>query len=251
MPGMPWLLLLLLLVPSHAWAIINIEDLDLTLNEDGQKGRIGVAVKGASGNTDKIGADADGRFILRRGPHLNMLIGSISYGKSNGRKDTNKAFVHGRHRHFLNERWSLEAFAQAQKDEFARLKLRTLFGAGVRKSYQWEKSRLHVGLGSFYEREKLKPGAAAVLSSSIWRGNAYMAWHYAFDERVRLQNTLYYQPAWKDFGDNRLSDAASLRIAINESVDLRISLDVARDSKPPTGVKSTDISYSTGLEFRF
>ena len=245
------LLLLLFLFPTSAFAIINIEDLDLSLNEDGQKGRVGLAVKGASGNTTKIGAEADGRFILRRGPHLNMLIGSISYGKSNGRKDTNKAFVHARHRHMLNATWSLELFSQAQKDEFARLKLRALLGGGGRYSFKRDGTTIHFGLGSFYEHEKLKPGAAAVLSSNIWRANAYMAWHYAINDRVRLQNTVYYQPAWKDFGDNRISDAAALRIAINESIDLRLAIDVAHDSRPPIGVKPTDISYTTGLEFRF
>lgn len=245
------LLLLLFLFPGSAFAIINIEDLDLSLNEDGQKGRLGIAVKGASGNTDKIGAEADGRFILRQGSHLNMVIGSISYGKSRGQRDTNKSFLHLRHRYSLVEGWSIEAFSQAQQDEFARLRLRALLGAGVRKSLRNDGLSVHLGLGSFYEHEKLRSGAAPQLSSHTWRGNAYMACHYALNARVRLQNTLYYQPDWQDFGDSRLSDAAALRIAVHESIDLRLSIDLAHDSRPPAGVKATDISYSTALEFRF
>lgn len=242
------LLLLLLFIPTQTWAIVNIEDLDLSLSSDGQKGRIGFAVKGASGNTDKISGEASGRFIMRNGKHFDMLTGSFSYGRSRGIRDTNKSFLHLRHRYSLSKPWELEAFTQAQQDEFARLKLRLLIGGGVRRSYKDERLSLYFGLGSFYERESLRGGIAV---TNLWRGNFYVAGHYALNERVRFQNTIYFQPAWQDFGDQRISDAAVLRVSLTETIDIRLAIELSYDSRPPATVRSTDINYTTGLEFSF
>jgi putative salt-induced outer membrane protein YdiY len=245
------LFFLLFFVPGSALAIVNIEALDVSPDGDGWQGRVGIAVKGASGNTDKVNAELDGRLIRRRGQYFDMLTGSFNYGKSKGVRDTNNSFLHLRHRYALNESWGLEAFAQAQKNEFARLKLRTLLGGGIRRSWLGDRTTLHLGLGSFFENETLRPGTVAAASTRLWRGNAYMAWHYSVGKRVRLQNTLYFQPAWSDFGDQRLFNAAALRVAITGKLDIRMAVELTYDSRPPVAVRATDISYATGLEFRF
>ncbi|EAU53931.1 YdiY family protein [Mariprofundus ferrooxydans] len=247
---MPFLIFILLfLAPSQALAIINAEDLDLSIHEDGTAGKVGFSLNGNSGNSAKINGEGSGRLLWRHGSNTEMLVGSYAYGKSRGVRDTNEAFVHLRHRYALNDSWDVEAFAQAQQNEFARLKLRTLLGGGLRWSSQAEGWQLHVGLGSFFERESLRGSNAP--ATRLWRGNAYLGLHFAINDHVRLQNTVYYQPAWRYPADFRLLDDAAVSVTLSAGLDLRLSLEMAHDSRPPAGVRPTDISYKTGLAYAF
>jgi len=244
------LILLLLLAPYTALAIVNAEDIDLNIEDNGFVGKAGISINGSSGNTDKINGEGSLRLLWQHGSHANLLVGSYVYGKSRGNIDTNKSFAHLRHRYALDRIWAVEAFAQAQQDEFARLKLRTLYGGGLRYSREVSNFAIHLGVGSFYEQEKLR-AAARSPDTRLWRGNIYFAWRFAANDRIRLQNTVYYQPAWKDTADFRVLDDAAIRIALTHQLDLKLSLEVAHDSLPPAGVRQTDVSYKTGLELRF
>jgi len=246
-------MLFLLLAPLNAWAIINAEGLGVDADKEGVNGKASLSLNGSSGNTDKVNGEAGGRLAWVHGRQTEILVGSYAYGKSRGVTDTNKSFAHLRHRYALDDTLDLEAFGQAQKDVFARLKLRTLLGGGVRWSHQDEDWKTHLGLGSFYESETLSGNAtnAAPPRTRLWRGNAYGTLSYRLNERVRFHNTLYFQPAWKNRADYRLLENAAMSVNLAEHLDLRLSVDVAKDSRPPSGVKSTDTSYRTGLEYRF
>ena len=244
------LIFFLLLVPHAALAIVNAEDLDLNIDEDGFVGKVGLSVSGSSGNTEKINGEGSLRLLWKYGDHTNMLVGSRAYAKSSGSRNTNKAFAHLRHRYAVDQTWAVEAFTQAQQDEFAQLKLRTLYGGGLRYSRDISNHAFHLGLGSFYEQEKLR-AAANSLDTKLWRGNIYFAWRFVANDRIRFQNTVYYQPAWKDTNDFRMIDDAAISISLTEQLDLKLSLEMAHDSLPPVGIRQTDISYKTGLELRF
>lgn len=247
-----FLLMSVYVFPARVLAIINAEDLDLSLDGDGIAGNVALAVNGSSGNSDKINSETSGHMLWRYGQHLDMLVASFNYGKSRGVRNSNKSFAHFRHRYAWNNAWSVEAFAQAQQDEFARLKLRTLLGGGLRWSMQNQGLQWHVGLGAFYEQERLRAAGVVVEPvSRLWRGNSFLALRYVLNERLRMQNTIYYQPAWKDVADYRLLDDAALHIALSDSLDLKLSFELAKDSRPPLGVRSTDMSYKTGLSLRF
>lgn len=244
------LIFYLLLVPHVALAIVNAEDLDLNIEEDGFVGKVGLSVSGSSGNTEKINGEGSLRLLWKYGDHTNMLVGSGAYAKSSGNRDTNKSFAHFRHRYAVDQIWAVEAFTQAQQNEFARLKLRTLYGGGLRYSREISEHSIHLGLGSFYEQEKLRAVANAP-DTRLWRGNFYFAWRFKASDRIRFQNTVYYQPAWKDIADVRMIDDAAISIALTKQLDLKLSLEMSHDSRPPVGIRQTDISYKTGLELRF
>jgi len=178
------LIFFLLFAPCTALAIVNAEDLDLNIEEDGFAGKGGISVNGSSGNTDKINGEGSLRLLWRYGDHTSMLAGSHAYGKSRGNRDTNKSFVHLRYRYALNAVRAVEVFTQAQQNEFARLKLRTLFGGGLRYSRAVSSHVLHLGLGSFYELERLR-AAANTPDTRLWRGNIYFAWHFAVNDSLR------------------------------------------------------------------
>lgn len=247
------LFLLLFLLPSPAHAIVNIEDMGVGSDQQGVSGKASLAVNGSSGNSNTISGEAGGRLDWLHGRNTEIAVASYAYGKSNGARNTNKSFLHLRHRYALREGLDVEAFTQAQKDEFARLKLRTLVGGGLRLGWKAKGWRYWLGLGSFYVNETLSSTAANPLapSSHLWRGNAYATLDYRFNDHVKLHNTVYYQPAWRDTADYHILFNSGLGVSLGGSLALRLSLDLAKDSRPPAGVKSTDISYSTALDFSF
>ncbi len=244
------LVMAIFVAPASAMAVINAEDSVLSSDKEGLGGNIGLSVNGNSGNSEKVNADINGKLIWRHGAHTELLLGGFNYGQSRGTRNSNKSFIHLRHRYALDPSWDLEAFGQAQQNEFSSLKLRTLFGGGVRWSLYEEKVWvLHIGLGSFYEREQLSTGH--VPKTTLWRINSYAALNYAIKDGIYFHNTIYYQPAWKDRADFRLHDDAALNISITDRIDLKLSLQLEHDSQPPAGVKGTDIYYKTGLEVHF
>ena len=244
------LFFILLLLPSQALAIINAEGFGINRDQQGFNGKLSASLNGSSGNTVKITSELGGRAAWLSGAHTGLLIGSYAFGKSRGVRDTNKTFLHTRYRFALDSAWAVETFAQAQKDEFARLKLRTLFGGGIRWSREWNRGIVAWGAGSFYEIEKLRRSTTGVISprTRLWRINSYGSLAYQPNDQITLMNTLYFQPAWRDRADYRLLESASLAVKLAEHLDLRLSLDLAKDAKPPAGVKAVDASYKTGLE---
>ncbi len=246
-----FVLLLILPVPAHA--IVNIEDMGLVNNGQGVNGKVSLAVNGSSGNSNTVNGEADGQIDWRHGRNTEIAVASYAYGKSNGARDTNKSFLHLRHRYMLRQGLDVEAFAQAQQNEFQRLKLRTLVGGGLRLGSKWEGWRYWLGLGSFFENETLRSTAANPLApgSHLWRGNIYFTVDYKPNDRVTLQNTIYYQPAWRDAGDYRMLLNAVLGVSLGGPLALRLSLDISKDSRPPAGVKATDVGYTTALDYSF
>ena len=243
-----WLLLapLLLLAPP-ARAIVNIEDSALAHPNAPFSTTVDVSVRGTSGNSDKINTAADVGMQWHQDPHQLLLWLGYDYGSSQKQRNANRGFAHLRYRYHFTPRYAAEEFGQWQKDEFARLNRRILLGGGVRISWRGQ----HLGIGAFHERERLQPTNTdrTDLSHTLWRGNLYLALQHRFNHAT-ASDTLYYQPAFNGAGnDYRLLNEASLKLPLGDNLSLKLSLETRQESRPPSGVKRTDISYSTSFSY--
>ncbi len=239
---------------ASAQAIVNVDEAIIDPQQEGFQQLVHLSIDGARGNTNKNNIKGDALSQWRHGHHTEFLLFQFSYGKSNGNIDTNRVYVHARHRTQLDPRWAIEAFAQIGRDPFSRLKRRTLLGGGTRLTVleELDVRAVYVGLGAFHEREQLNPlVGATTLHSNLWRGSSYFLLNYRINEQLRFSSITYYQPAFRDMADYRLLEQASLNIRMTEDLDLRLALDYSFDARPPQAVKSEDVSYSTGLEYRF
>lgn len=238
-----------------AQAIVNVEQAIIGKPKDGIHTTVGLLASGASGNTEKTTTRDDWLSLWQHGRHTEYLQMQYAYGKSNGVVDTDNAFAHLRHRTDIGPSWGLEVFAQTGKNAFARLAQRTLLGAGLRWVMFEEEDRAaaYLGLGAFHEHEALnsQSGTTDPLSVNLWRANTYLVLKYRLNEQVRLYSTTYYQPAIRDTADYRALEQASMLVKLAENLDLKLSLDIATDSRPPQSIEKRDMLYSTGLELRF
>jgi len=252
----PTFFLFLLLFHSHlAEAIINVEDAAIGGGPEGVHGRVDVSVNGNSGNSDKFGTQAGALLQRRQGRHVSIGMVSYAYGRSQGRSYANRGFFHARHRLRLSGAWSVEGFGQVEKDDFARLALRALAGGGMRwrLAYVPEQRAVYLGLGAMFEHERLRfqSGTSDARVSDVVRGNAYLVLKSRMNAHTRLISTTYFQPDLASPKDVRLLEQASLDVRLAGKLDVRLSLVVRHDSRPPQHVRKTDIVYATGFTYHF
>ena len=148
----------------------------------------------------------------------------------------------------------LELFAQLEKNEFTRLSYRGLLGSGLRFSVgESEQHAAFLGLGAFYSKEKIEfvAGLTDDGVEEFTRANLYFLSKYKLNPTINFSNAIYYQPRLNKFSDYRALLKTKLDFKINSSLSFRLSLDVEHDSEPSQTIKSTDVSYMTGLKFNF
>lgn len=239
----------LLLASSNALAIINVENIRVQKKEDGFSGQLHINASLQSGNTNKSRVDIGNRLQWSHGNTTNFLVMNYAYGESGGARDINKAFLHGRHVVQHNDKWAWEGFGQLEQNEFTRLSLRALAGAGARRTLteETDKSAIYLGLGGFYSTERLDDNT----TDNLVRANIYLVIKQTITTNTLFISTVYYQPAISQLDDFRALGQVGLNIAISKKLDLKLSLDITHDSQPPTSVSSTDSSFRTGIEYRF
>lgn len=237
---------------QFAHAIVNAEDLKPGIPKQGLSSTIDVSAAGANGNSDYRQVSGGLRVQYVKGDGTSFVVGNYTYGESQGSTNADKAFLHGRHIRRLTDITAGEIFIQTQYNDFSRLSSRNLIGGGARITLLNESKRsIDLGIGAFYEHEKLlasatDPGA----SENNWRLNTYIVAKYAINSYLRLASTTYYQPVADQFGDYRILEDFSLLTRAGDNLEFKLSINIAHDNKPPADVKMTDSTYTAGFVYQ-
>ena len=242
-------------LPYSAHAIVNIESERIKEPEAGFSGKLALSANGQSGNTDKSRVSFGTRLQWHQQQITSFIVISLDQGETNGVRDTNKKFFHARHIRQLSEKRSWEIFGQVEENEFTRLTFRGLVGSGIRLRLgkQSKKQVMYLGLGAFRYREELeqRTGTNDAGIERGWRANIYFSIKYRFTDNSRIVSTSYYQPAFNDNEDYRFLEQVSLVVNLNKHLNLKLSVDIVHDNRPPQLIEKTDTTYSTGIEYRF
>lgn len=245
----------LLLCSLMARAIVVIDDVKIAVPEDGFSGQFYFSLEGKSGNTKNNQFDLGTRLLYKQGKNVWLNLLSSEYGEDQHVKNEDAWFWHGRWAYELTDTHAWELFAQWEQDEFKRLHARSLAGFGHRWRYQSGTDYLNLfGLGFFYSEEHYSADELAGLPAENWyvvRMNTYWTYKQKINETVELANTLYVQPNIEQVSDMRLLDSLICSIKATDALAVTFSLTAEYDSEAPDGVKQTDISYKTGLQYRF
>lgn len=245
---------LLWAVTLPAQAIVSMEELHFSKGKPGSSAGISLNLSGARGNEDKssIGFGANYRLTTQESS-LNLFTASYNRGETKGVRDTNNAFFHARHIRDVSANKTWEVFAQLERNEFTRLKLRSLAGGGLRKKlYYDDLKQMLLGLGLFYSVEELENTTANEESKTqVTRVNFYNLNRFSWTDNSKIYTTLYAQPVINHWNDYRILAVASLKVAIDANLKLNVSVNVTHDSEPPLGVRKTDTRYLTGFEYTF
>ena len=207
------------------------------------------------GNEDPGAADAADAERTGSPSNVVFLTSNYSFTRLNDSRYINNAISHLRFIRRRSPRVFLEVFGQHQFNEFTRLERRLLLGGGGRFALlRAERTEIFLGAGYMLERETLDLAADLpdARRSEHHRSTNYLTVRYnSEDDRLRLVHTLYAQPRLDRVRDFRLLSETSFEIQLLRRLALAISLNVAHDSEPPTGVKQTDAVLSNSLRYSF
>lgn len=250
----------LLTLSAPVIAISNIEDERPGFPDESWHGVIELGIDGKTGNQEEESYSAATRLTYRKENNIVLGILQREYGKTNGIKDTNDSFVHGRWTHMLNDKWASEGFAQWEENEFDNLKSRALLGGGMRYvvAEQEDIFSLSLGIGGFREREILDLGTYED-KTWLWRVNSFAVYKHRLNEQIVLSATAYYQPNTQDFDDYRVLMETALSVKLTDALDLKIQYHVMHDSQPaknpdavpPIDNHETNTTYTTTLVYSF
>lgn len=184
-----------------------------------------------------------------------FVTGNGRLAERDARAFVNQAFVHARWTGMWHPRIGTDVFGQYQFNEFLRLQGRGVGGAGVRLELMHHaKFMMWGGSGYMLEHDRIAvlPGANDPSVTLQHRWTNYLALRLAvFEGRLLLQNTFYDQPRFDDFSDFRVLEEVEAVGNITGVLGLGTTVSFFYDSRPPTGVKRTDLRIVSTLRLSF
>jgi hypothetical protein len=248
--------LLLIFFSSSSHAIVNVEDLRSSGESEGYNTTLDISTNGASGNSDYSVVNAGVRVQYINEANTYLVVSNYANGKSQGKTNVDNSFLHGRHIRSFAADMASELFIQTQQNELALLSSRNLLGGGIRYLLQQDLNEtnthtIYLGAGAFYERERLTKQNLNAVNDDGVRLNFYAVYHFKINKMLRLISTTYYQPSTERGNDFRILEDFSLLSNAGDNLELKLSLNIAHDSKPPSSVEYTDITYNAGFVYHF
>lgn len=246
-------LLSLLGLPTGTGAqIVNIERLLASEPEPGLHGALEAGLGLQQGNSESFALNSSGLVRWLGGPHLLQVVMGGAYSEAQGNKVADHAMAHLRYGWVLTGRVRLEALYQEQRDAFVRLRRRVLLGAGARAVLLTRTPGeagldLDAGLILMHEQERLRDGE----SEPGWRASVLLSIGWSLGDHTSLGTQVYFQPRLDDVADHRILQDLGLGVQLLGPLSLRLDARLVHDSRPPDGVKPTDLSLRNALAITF
>jgi hypothetical protein len=217
---------------------------------DRWSGDLGLSVNGSGGNERLTMMVAElGLSHLETSRYELGFRGRARYGRSEGEEVARSI------RGTLSADFQPEArltpflFIAAEHDRFRRVDLRANGGAGIKRTF-WRSGWSEVSLSNavlYWYEDLMVPDTAqtGITRTARWssRGRA----RHQIGNGARLEQVVYFQPAWDRFRDYLLEAQTITRIALSESLSLNSSFLYQRDSTPAPDVTPDDWSITIGL----
>jgi hypothetical protein len=234
--------------------ITNVQPLIGRDDTQGFSGAVEGAADWRTGNTGLLLLSESGLARYRTGDHLVFLVERAEFGLQAGEDFVNKNFEHLRYRFEAWDLVGLETFAQHDSDEFRRLALRVLWGAGPRfRLFGSRNGDLFLGVAYMLEFERLSEGPEADSGDEklSHRLSSYLAATFFQDAPVGGGLAVYAQPRLDWMTDVRVLVDAEIVVKASDSLAFKTAFSATWDSEPPDGLDRLDTALKSGVVFRF
>ena len=249
-----YLVIFFLFIQTGYSQITNIQPFLRTKGEEGFKITLKTAPEFKSGNTDvaKVEGGFAGRYV--RGNHLFLLLLEGAYAEALSEAYMRKTFEHLRYRYKLSDLVGLELFSQHEYDEFRRIDLRALGGAGPRFTFLSSKI-FEMAFGTAYMLEFNRNSVGAFSDSgeesTVHRWSSYLHFDLDITKKISFFSTTYIQPRFDQFSDFRFLNDNSLNFKIAKHFTFFIKGFFSYDSRPPQSVESLDVTLQGGFGINY
>jgi hypothetical protein len=217
---------------------------------DRWSGDVGLSVNGSGGNERLTVVTTElGLSHMETSRYELGFRGRARYGRSEGEEVARSV------RGSLNadfgpdQAWAPFLFASAEHDRFRRLDLRLNSGAGLKHTFWregWSELSLSGAVLYWYENLMVPDTVGTGVTHSArwsWRGRA----RGQLRDGARVEQVVFFQPAWDRIGDYLLEAQTTARVALSASLALNSSFLFQRDSTPAPDVTPDDWAITIGL----
>lgn len=245
-----FILFVFMFIPIAKGQIVNIENKRLYAQETGWEGRVGLNVSYIK-NTNEI-YQVGGRFRIQyhADRHTALWLSELNFVKVGESDFLNNGFEHLRYNYAIQDsgRLVFEAFRQMQYNKVQKIRLRSLYGAGLRYNLiNRDSAQVNIGCLPMVEFEDLTTNE----NNKHIRLSSYLSFDFQLNKSFGINSITYYQPDIGNFKDFRISNESSLRTKITEQLDLKIIFRVTYDEKPPSEVPQNTIYLLNSINFKF
>ena len=184
--------------------------------------------------TDVAEFSADGRF---------------RYGESEGEKVAENLRGNVTMDLWPQATWSPFLFATAEQDPIKRLDARVNGGAGAKRTFfqdGWSEASVSGAILYSYENLEVADSLGDGITQTArwsWRVRA----RKELGEGSRIEQVVFFLPAWDRLADYQLESVTKLRVAINKTLSFTTDILYQRDNTPAPDVGPDDYSISVGL----
>lgn len=250
-PALLLVLPLLVPAPARAQTILNVERFQLSARQ-GMHVELDLSGSGQAGNSRILDARIQGIVGVVTEHHWPRIILGGRYLRQGGQEPVlDNQFVQLRYSYLFSPTTRSFHFVQVQRNETLRLRERLLVGSGLQRDFQpTEATRLSLGGGLMGEWEELDPdavGAGDAVDSRVVRLTVVGVVRHTLEAGPELVNIAYLQPDVTEPADLRILNDVALRVPLGSAVTAVLSSEWRYDSRPPSVLRSWDLSYRMGV----
>lgn len=179
--------------------------------------------------------------------------GRLRYGESEGEKVAHNLRGDVMMDLWPAATWSPFLFATGEQDPIKKLESRLNGGVGAKRTFWqdgWSEVSTSAAVLYSYEDLEVPDTLADTLGNGVTQ-TARWSWRVRgrleMGEGSRLEQVLFFQPAWDRLKDYQLESVTKLRIAINKTLSFNTEVLYQRDNTPAPEVGPDDYSISVGL----
>jgi hypothetical protein len=232
--------------------IINVEDKRVRLNDSiALKGYVDMAVNVVKNDKKLVTVSANSQLEYVKMKHLFLLIGGYNLVKAGSNTFLNDGYGHFRYNYDVSKNVTWEAFTQGQYNERTRSRFRALVGTGARFRFRFtEKNRFYLGTALMFEHNQFSDITPRQYDMRL---SNYLSFTVNISDKIKLNNTTYFQPVLTDIGNFRVSSQGNALFQITKKLVFKVSGNLIsdRDERLPPSVPDFIYAWTNGLRWEF
>ena len=188
----------------------------------------------------------------KKGASTIILLNDLSLIRVDEDDLVNSGFQHLRYNYTIKDSsfLTLEAFVQHQYNTIQLMERRFLLGGGPRfRIAGSEKVEFYIATLAMYDYEQRSDSLRTKLEFARMASYASITWDIR--ENLSVKNITYYQPAFTNFENYRISSETSLGLKISDALSFKVALQTTYDSNPPEGVQEYFYNWQNSLIYKF
>jgi len=246
----------ILLSSMPAFAIVNVMSSTDQKAQVGLSGTTSASISYQSGNINLLRLEGGSNLVYRYHEHTYILKGSYAFfGEYLNAPSPiiHKGFGHLRYRYRVEDWFQVESFIQGSFDKKLRIKLRLLYGFGLRFEYKFNSVDISTGTTYMLEREVEEDDYwdYGQLGQLVNRWSNYLSVTWEVVDNLTVGTMNFFQPRFVRFCDYRFYNDVYLEVAANETLSMRLSYELQYDSEPWPSVDPIDRAIKTSLRLNF